>query len=150
MIQFPARSKVAKIVLIGFAGGISLFTLAASIYIPFHYAAVMPRSPQPETGRIYPIKAQYEVLVYVNQQELERRNFVKYDLTSLTAISGLLLFWGGLVGVGSESARVELGGSRLLRRFAPRRTANRTVRCRKIPLISPMDPISLSTFTIAP
>lgn len=95
MSEFLAKSKVVKIALVGFVSGMSLFTLAAMIYIPFHYAAVMPRSPQPETGRIYPIKAQYEVVVYVNKQELDRRDFVKYDLTTVTAVSGLLLFFLG-------------------------------------------------------
>ncbi len=93
--QFLAKSKVVKIALIGFVSGMSLFTLVAMIYIPFHYAAVMPRSPQPETGRIYAVKAQYEVVVYVNKQELDRRDFVKYDLMTVTAVSGLLLFFLG-------------------------------------------------------
>ena len=50
--------------------------LAANLYIPFHYAAVMPRSPQPQTGRLYAIPAQYGGTVYVNRVELDRRNFV--------------------------------------------------------------------------
>ena len=87
--------KLAKIVLICLLGGTSLFTLAASIYIPFHYAAVMPRSPQPETGRIYPIKAQYGVVVYVNKKELDRRDFVRYYLTSVCGVGGLLFFFLG-------------------------------------------------------
>ncbi len=95
MTQFLAKSKVVKIVLVGFVGGMSLLTLTSMLYISFHYAAVMPRSPQRETGRIYPIKVQYEVVVYVNEQELRVRNFVKYDLTTVTAVSGLLLFLAG-------------------------------------------------------
>ncbi len=95
MTRFLAKSKVVKIVLVGFVGGMSLLTLTSMLYISFHYAAVMPRSPQRETGRIYPIKAQYEVVVYVNEQELRVRNFVKYDMTTVSAVSGLLLFFLG-------------------------------------------------------
>jgi hypothetical protein len=50
--------------------------LGANLYIRFHYTAVMPRSPQPQTGRIYAIPAQYGGTVYVNRVELDRRNFV--------------------------------------------------------------------------
>jgi hypothetical protein len=36
----------------------------------------MPRAPQPQTGRIYAIPAQYGGTIYVNRAELDRRNFV--------------------------------------------------------------------------
>ncbi len=98
MIHF-AKRKIAQIVLIALVSGTGLFTAASFIYIRFHYAAVMPKSPQPQTGRIYPIKAQYEVVVYINKEELEWHDFVEYDLTSISGGGGLLLFllgtrWG--------------------------------------------------------
>jgi hypothetical protein len=55
----------------------------------------MPRSPQPETGRTYRITAQYGAAVYVNKQELDRLNFVKYDLTTLSGVGMLALFLVG-------------------------------------------------------
>jgi hypothetical protein len=54
------------------------FTGLSALYIRFHYAEVMPRSPQPETGRIYPMPAQYGGTVYVSRAELDRSDFVKY------------------------------------------------------------------------
>jgi hypothetical protein len=95
IIEFLAKSKVVKTTLTGLVCGIVLFTLAASIYIPFHYAAVMPRSPQPESGRIYRITAQYGAVVYVNRQELGRCDFVKYDLTTASGVGVLALFFLG-------------------------------------------------------
>lgn len=107
--QFLAKSRGLKIALVGFVGGMSFLTLTSMLYVSIHYAAVMPRSPQPETGRIYPIKAQYEVVVYVNKQELRYRDFVKYDLITVTAVSGLLLFFLG-TSLGWFKKRPRLGG----------------------------------------
>jgi hypothetical protein len=73
------KLKQSKALKIGFkilAISTAFIALAANLYIPFHYAAVMPRSPQPQTGRIYAIPAQYGGTVYVNRVELDRRNFV--------------------------------------------------------------------------
>jgi hypothetical protein len=95
MGQFLARSRIAKLVLMGVVGATCLFTITSNVYIRFHYAAVMPRSPQPENGRIYPLPAQYGGVVYVNKQELDRRNFVRNDLGSACALSGILLFFFG-------------------------------------------------------
>jgi hypothetical protein len=92
VIQFLARSRIAKVALIGVVGGVGLFTVAANVYIRFHYAAVMPRSPQRESGKIYALPAQYGGVVYVNQQELDRRDFVRNDLGSASAVGGILLF----------------------------------------------------------
>jgi hypothetical protein len=95
MIQLLARSRIAKLALIGIVGAASFFTLAANVYVRFHYAAVMPRSPQRETGRIYPIPAQYGGVVYVNKRELDRRDFVRNDLATACAVGGILLFFLG-------------------------------------------------------
>lgn len=92
MNHFLRKSKFAKFVLIGLLGGTCLFTVAAIIYVRFHYAAVMPRSPQPETGRIYPVKAQFEAVVYVNKQELQWRDFVEDDLPPVCGVGGILMF----------------------------------------------------------
>jgi hypothetical protein len=112
MIQFLSTSKVATIALIGLVFGTVLFTLAASIYIPFHYAAVMPQSPQPETGRVYRITVQYGAVVYVNKQELDRRDFVKYDLTTLSVVGMLVLFFLG-TRLGWFGKRTRFGGTSL-------------------------------------
>lgn len=95
IIEFLAKSKVAKVGIMGLVFGIVFFTLAASIYIPFHYAAAMPHSPQPETGRIYRITAQYGAVVYVNKRELDRRDFVRYDMMTVSGVSVLVLFFLG-------------------------------------------------------
>ena len=80
------KSRIAKIAVLGLVSGIILFDLVANTYIPFRYAAVMPRSPQPEAGRIYRVTAQYGAMVYVNKQELARYNFITKDLMILSAV----------------------------------------------------------------
>jgi hypothetical protein len=99
MIQFLSRNKFTKIAFVSLVFGMGFFGLAASIYIPIHYAAVMPRSPQPETGRIYRVTAQYGAVVYVNKQEFEWLDFVKFDLWIASAIGMLALF---LIGMGLD------------------------------------------------
>jgi hypothetical protein len=75
-IQNLKQSKALKRGFAILAISTGFIALAANLYIPFYYAAVMPRSPQPETGRIYAIPAQYGGAVYVNRVELDRRDFV--------------------------------------------------------------------------
>jgi hypothetical protein len=70
-----------KSVLLGLLVITGLLSIGADLYVRFHYAAAMPRTPQPETGRIYPVPAQYGGTVYVTQAELKRREFVRYDMT---------------------------------------------------------------------
>jgi hypothetical protein len=86
------KGDVVNVAVVAAAFAIILFTVAAAIYIRFDYAAVMPRSPQPESGRVYPIKAQYGGVVYVNERELERYDFIKYDLMTVSAVSSLVVF----------------------------------------------------------
>jgi hypothetical protein len=68
-------------------------TMIASIlgagYVDTSYLATMPRTPQPETGRIYPVAAK-GVSVYVNRAELDRANFALKTLP----IIGLCCFLG--------------------------------------------------------
>jgi hypothetical protein len=92
MSQLPARSKIVRNLVMGAVVTLGFVTLASDIYIRFHYAAVMPRSPQPQSGRIYGIPAQYGGVVYVNKKELELRNFVRETLTSIFGVSMLLAF----------------------------------------------------------
>lgn len=92
VIQFLSSNKLIKIAFVSIVLGTVFFGLAATIYIPIHYAAVMPRSPQPETGRIYRVTAQYGAVVYVNKQEFDRLEFVRYDLWIASAVGMLALF----------------------------------------------------------
>ena len=92
--------RVLKSVLLGLVVIMGLLSISADLYIRFHYAAAMPRAPQPETGRIFPVPAQYGGTVYVTQAELKRREFVRYDLTYifggtliLYACAGTVLGW---------------------------------------------------------
>jgi hypothetical protein len=49
------------------------YTGFSELYIRFHYAEVMPRSPQPETGRIYAMPAQYGGIARIPHGKGERR-----------------------------------------------------------------------------
>src|ERR1700733_13906081 len=93
MMGFLAKSGVAKRTVVSLLVATVLFTVAAEIYIRVHYAAVMPRSPEPQTGRIYRTMAAFGTAVYVNKQEIDRVDFVNYDLMSVSAIFMLLLYY---------------------------------------------------------
>ena len=76
-----------------------VIAVGATLYVPFHYAAVMPRAPQPETGRLFPIPAQYGGTIYVNRAELNCRNFVaNYPMPIFGVIMVLYVSVGTRVG----------------------------------------------------
>jgi hypothetical protein len=58
-------------------------------YVHTTYLTIMPRTPQPEAGRIYPVVVK-SVSVYVNRAELERANFA----LKTVPIIGLCCFFG--------------------------------------------------------
>jgi hypothetical protein len=89
------KLRKSKILRIGFQSLVlstAFLTAATNLYIRFHYAAVMPRSPQPETGRIYAIPAQYGGTIYVNRAELDRRNLAADKLLPALGIVMVLYF----------------------------------------------------------
>lgn len=56
-----------------------------------YYLAVMPRLPEPLTGRIYLAGAANNTAVFVNKSELAWLNFLHYDMTSVVGILVVLL-----------------------------------------------------------
>jgi hypothetical protein len=66
-------------------------SVLAFAYIHMSYDASMPRTPQPENGRVYPLRVNHGTRVYVNQQELDRANFVFHDVFILGVLSVLAL-----------------------------------------------------------
>lgn len=69
-----------------------LIPLFSELYITVHYAEVMPRSPEPQTGRTYPMNAQYGGTIYVSRAELDRRDFVRYKLDPISGVVTMLCF----------------------------------------------------------
>lgn len=71
-------------------------TLVACIlcagYIDTTYLAHMPRTPQPDTGRIYAVQVK-SVSVYVNREEFNRANLAHKTLP----VIGLCCFLGMVV-----------------------------------------------------
>jgi hypothetical protein len=109
--------RVLKSVLLGLVVITGSLSISADLYISFHYAAAMPRTAQPETGRVYPVPAQYGGTVYVTQGELKRREFVRYDLTYifgssvvLYACFGTTLGWWPFSLKSQESAKLSKHG----------------------------------------
>jgi len=105
----PAKSLLKQRVrtaVRGLVGGVILLTLVANLYIRFHYAASMPRSPQPQTGRIHPVPAQYGGIVYVNAKEYNTRNFIEQTLTSISSTM-LLVFIGTELALGGWPVRTK-------------------------------------------
>jgi hypothetical protein len=69
-------------------------------YIHMSYGASMPRTPQIESGRVYPLTVNHGTRVYVTQQELERANFVFHKVFLLGVCCVLALafvkqYWNG-------------------------------------------------------
>lgn len=91
-IEKLRSSKALRTGLLIFCLAIISLTGFSELYIRFHYAEVMPRSPQPETGRIYAMPAQYGGTIYVSKAELDRRDFVKYSLEPISGVVVLLCF----------------------------------------------------------
>jgi hypothetical protein len=85
-------SKLLRTLVLATCFGTVFIALFSELYVEFHYAAVMPRSPQPATGRVYAIPAQYGGTIYVNKIELDRRNFVRDDLAPISLIAVVLCF----------------------------------------------------------
>jgi hypothetical protein len=54
-------------------------------YVDYSYSVSMPRQPQTQTGRIYPLSVDHGTIVYVTQQELAYDAFVSRVEISLGA-----------------------------------------------------------------
>jgi hypothetical protein len=90
------RTKLAKTVFTTYVVALCFLTLISGLYIEFLYSAVMPRSPQSETGRIYPKWFKSGGTVYVNRKERDRSDFAEYRLMRLVGLSMLLGFGMGV------------------------------------------------------
>jgi hypothetical protein len=66
------------------------FCVGTNVYVQIHYTNSMPRSPEPETGRIYLFAVNHDAHRYVNQRELARARFAQSRLYPL----GFLCFLG--------------------------------------------------------
>ena len=66
-------------------------TAVARIVTAFYYSAVMPRWPEPMSGRLYPAGAAYNTAVYVTRRELQWINFLNYDLMTFLGLGIVLL-----------------------------------------------------------
>ena len=82
-----------KVVTIGLLSGVPMLTLLGVFTLLFYYSIAMPRSPQPETGRIYRMRGpQYGNWVYVNKLELDRWNFFEDYMMPSSVASAFVLF----------------------------------------------------------
>jgi hypothetical protein len=96
MTSAKRQNKFAKTVFMCLVVALGLSTLISGLYIEFHYSAVMPHSPQPETGRIYPKWFKSGGTVYVNRQERDRSDFVEYRLMPAFGLTMMLGFGIGV------------------------------------------------------
>lgn len=55
-----------------------IISLILIIYLDVNYSYEKPHSPQVEVGRIYELNINHGSIIYVNREELEKRNFVTY------------------------------------------------------------------------
>jgi len=87
MMQLGRRKSIA----LGCLLAAMLLTAVARLGTQFYYLESMPRSPQPQSGRIYPAGAAYNTLVYVNKKELAWTNFIDYYMMTAVGV-GVVLF----------------------------------------------------------
>lgn len=91
--KIATNYKMVKKTLAAVMAVIFMVTIATCIYFDVHYAYTMPQTPQPQTGKIYPISVLHGSRVYVNKQELAQANFVFHDLFNVATASFFLLFF---------------------------------------------------------
>ena len=91
-----AWNKVVKTMFTTYVVALCFLTLTSGLYIEFRYSAVMPRSSQQESGRIYPMWFKSGGTVYVNRKERDRSDFVEYRLMPLFGLSMLFGFGIGV------------------------------------------------------
>src|ERR1700732_2076667 len=81
-----ARQTLIVLLVVCVLASIRIFT-----YIHLSYGASMPRTSEPDVGRIYPLRVNHGTLVYVSREELDRANFVFHTVFFLGACSVLAL-----------------------------------------------------------
>src|ERR1022692_1527584 len=83
--------KRAKVALTCLLSGVLLVNCIAGLYTAFYYWGAMPRTPQPQTGRVYRAGAAYNTAVYVTKGEFDWVNFLEYDMAPISLICGLFV-----------------------------------------------------------
>jgi hypothetical protein len=84
--EFTAQNVFTSVVCV-----VAFLTAIANIGTSLYYLAVMPRLPEPLTGRTYRAGAAYNSAVYVSKGEFAWLNFLHYDLMSVVGVSVVLL-----------------------------------------------------------
>ena len=80
---------MVKKFLIGRLSVIFFVTLLGEIYTQISYSTSMPKSPQPETGRLKAISVNHGAIVYVTEEEFRRAHLIDH----------LLFYFGGWCGL---------------------------------------------------
>jgi hypothetical protein len=92
-MRLDANQKIIKRAILCLLAGTVRFTVIAGIYMRIHYAAVMPRSPEPQTGRIYGTMAALEAKADVNKKEIHRRYAIDYNLGAASVLIMFLVYY---------------------------------------------------------
>lgn len=88
------RARIARKILFVSWFVLAAFTAISTIGTSF-YLLNEPRTPDPQTGRVYPTGAAYGTLVYATKKESDWQNFVHYDL--MTAVGSGVVVIGIIV-----------------------------------------------------
>lgn len=91
--------KAVKWPLIVALAAILCVCIAVNIRLQFEYTNNMPHSPQPATGRIYPVDVSHDVHRFVTEQELTRARVTQLGLYPLAVLC--------LLGIGVVKVRVK-------------------------------------------
>ena len=91
IVKLSGREFTPQKVFTGLVCIFGFLTAIANLGTSLYYLAVMPRLPEPVTGRIYLAGAAFNNGVYVNKGESAWLNFLHYNMISVVGISVVLL-----------------------------------------------------------
>ena len=91
VLRLGGREFTAQNIFTGAVCVVAFLAAIANIGTSLYYLAMMPRLPEPLTGRTYRAGAAYNSAVYVNKGEFAWLNFLHYDLMSGVGVSVVLL-----------------------------------------------------------
>lgn len=88
----PRRKRILEGVLVVVVAAI----LAARFLVPLHYAGVMPRLPDPTSGRVYRVYVGSGIDVYLDKREVNLLDLLNYGLSPVAVALMLLLVYPNL------------------------------------------------------
>jgi hypothetical protein len=88
MMENPRKRLLESVLAI-----IIILIFAARFFVPLHYAGVMPRQPEPQSGRVYRVAVGSGIVVFLNKREINLMDLLNYELSPVAvALLFVLVF----------------------------------------------------------